>query len=68
MRRPHWQRERVVRTAAQLARLLAGYRYAPSIARLADDLGVSKRTVYRYLGAFETAGWALPKWRQEDRL
>jgi predicted DNA-binding transcriptional regulator YafY len=65
MKRPGWKRDRVVRTAAQLARLLQGCRYAPSIARLADDIGVSKRTVYRYLGAFEAAGWQMPKWRQE---
>ena len=44
----------------RLARLLEGRRYRPSASHLAETLGVSRRTVIRYLSVLRRAGWAVP--------
>jgi predicted DNA-binding transcriptional regulator YafY len=54
-------RARVARQVATLLRLLDGKRVMPAMSDLARELGVSHRTVYRYLDAVEQAGWPLPR-------
>lgn len=54
-------RARIARQVVQLLRLVQGQRYMPDMAGMARELGVSRRTVCRYVDAIEQAGWPLPK-------
>ncbi len=61
-------RDRVARRVVALIRLLQGHRYMPPLRELVDCLGVSERTVCRYLDAIEQAGWPMPKrgWHKSE--
>jgi DNA-binding IclR family transcriptional regulator len=56
-------RNNVIIKVARLLLLLQHRRTMPAIPDLALMLECDKRTVYRYLEAFEYAGWKLPKRR-----
>lgn len=60
-------RGRVARNIARLMWRLNGRRRLPPVSVLAADLGVSRRTVWRYLKAIEEAGWPVPEhgWQRE---
>ena len=61
-------RDRVARRIVTLIRRLEGHRYMPPLRELVEHLGVSERTVCRYLDAIEHAGWPLPKrgWHESE--
>ena len=56
-------RHRCLVRCLALARRLDGLRYAPPLAVLAREFGVSARTIRRDLMALSRAGWMVPKWR-----
>jgi predicted DNA-binding transcriptional regulator YafY len=53
-------RARIARQVAALLLTLQNKRRMPHVEWLASELGVTTRTVYRYLNAVEQAGWPLP--------
>lgn len=61
-------RDRVARRVVALILRLQGHRYMPPLRALVDHLGVSERTVCRYLDAIEQAGWPLPRrgWHKSE--
>ena len=59
-------REAVVRRVAALLLYTNTSRWMPSSRTMARGLGVSVRTVNRYLAAIEEAGWPLPPRRSEE--
>lgn len=58
-----WNRDRgrIARQVARLLRVIEGRRTLPTLDALAGELGVSRRTVIRYLDAIEQAGWPVPR-------
>ena len=58
-------RARIARQVAALLLELKNRRSFPRVVVLAHALGVTPRTVYRYLEAIEQAGWPLPPRRQD---
>lgn len=64
---PNRDRARIARHVARLMWKLQGRRRLPPVDALAADLGVSSRTVWRYLRAIEEAGWPVPThgWQRE---
>lgn len=65
---PNINRNIVARYVVRLLRVLDGKRYMPRLEDIAAEMGVSKRTVCRYLDALELEGWPLPKrgWHKSE--
>lgn len=60
-------RDSTARHLVTLIRLLEGRRYMPTRAELARQLGLSKRSITRYVNALEEAHWPLPKsWHDQQ--
>jgi len=53
----------IVERIAKVLLYTQGRRYAPDLRCMARGLGVSTRTVRRYLSAIEAAGWPMGQWR-----
>lgn len=56
-----------LRRVLGLARRIDGMRMLPSLDLLADEFGVSTRTIRRDLYALEQAGWPMPQFRHFPR-
>jgi DNA-binding IclR family transcriptional regulator len=56
-------RDQVLDNVLRLLRLLSTRRYVESLDRLADEAGMTRRQLYRYLASFERHGFQVPRWR-----